>query len=231
MAISVDVGTSVIKAVGYDDDGHEQAVARRTCAVARPRPGHASRTWRRYAASCTRRSARPPSPSVADVGLVSVTAQGDGCWLVDSVRRAHRHRHALERRPRRRAGGALAGERRPAHRLRALGVDDLPRAVQRAAGLVRRARARAPRARRGGALLRRVGPRRPDRPGRHRLDRRLGTVPAGRGERLGRGPLRALRPGLGAPPLPRPPRRGRPGRPGVHRGRGRSSASTRTPGS
>ena len=83
-AISVDVGTSVIKAVGYDDDGHEQAVARRTCAVARPRPGHSEQDMEEVRRLVHEAIGETAESLGRGVGLVSVTAQGDGCWLVDS---------------------------------------------------------------------------------------------------------------------------------------------------
>lgn len=82
-ALSVDVGTSVIKAVAFDADGAEVAVARRASEVLRPAPGHAEQdmaaVWRGVVD--TVRSALASTPGRVD--LLSVTAQGDGAWLVD----------------------------------------------------------------------------------------------------------------------------------------------------
>ncbi|HLU72082.1 MAG TPA: FGGY-family carbohydrate kinase [Nonomuraea sp.] len=83
-AICVDAGTTVIKAVGYDGDGAESAVARRPTTVSRPAPGHAEQdmtaVWDAVAAAVREVAAALREP----VGFVAVTAQGDGCWLVDS---------------------------------------------------------------------------------------------------------------------------------------------------
>ncbi len=84
-ALCVDVGTSLIKSVAYDDDGREVAVIRRPSPVRRPAPGHAeqdmSEVWAGVAD--TLRRARRELPR--DPGLIAVTAQGDGCWLVDEA--------------------------------------------------------------------------------------------------------------------------------------------------
>ncbi|MBB6171292.1 xylulokinase [Nocardiopsis mwathae] len=82
--IAVDVGTSMIKAVVFDDDGREAAVARRTTEVRRPRPGWAEQdmddVWDTVAAAVreVREGVREP------IGFLAVTAQGDGCWPVDA---------------------------------------------------------------------------------------------------------------------------------------------------
>jgi xylulokinase len=81
--ICVDVGTSVIKTVAFDDRGTEIAIARRETEVLRPAPGFSEQdmpsVWK--AAVSTIRTVvkqiREP------VNLISLTAQGDGCWLVD----------------------------------------------------------------------------------------------------------------------------------------------------
>ncbi|MGI5273947.1 FGGY family carbohydrate kinase [Nonomuraea sp. CA-218870] len=84
-AISVDAGTTVIKAVGYDGDGAETAVSRRPTVVSRPAPGHAEQdmgaVWDAVAATVREVAAALGEP----VDFVAVTAQGDGCWLVDAA--------------------------------------------------------------------------------------------------------------------------------------------------
>ncbi|MBF8186595.1 carbohydrate kinase [Nonomuraea sp. K274] len=81
--ICVDAGTTVIKAVRYDSSGAEAAVARRETAVSRPAPGHAEQdmtaVWDAVAATVREVAGRLGG----DVEFVAVTAQGDGCWLVD----------------------------------------------------------------------------------------------------------------------------------------------------
>lgn len=85
--VSIDVGTSIIKAVGYDDQGREQVVSRRSVPVERPRPAWAEQdmaaVWDAVA-----NAIREVLPKVdPSVDLVAVTAQGDGAWLVDAAGR------------------------------------------------------------------------------------------------------------------------------------------------
>jgi erythritol kinase len=81
--ICIDVGTSVIKTVAFDDHGAEIALARRETEVLRPAPGFSeqdmSSVW--DAAASTVRAV--VSQLTDPVDLISLTAQGDGCWLVD----------------------------------------------------------------------------------------------------------------------------------------------------
>ncbi|MFI9592312.1 FGGY family carbohydrate kinase [Nonomuraea sp. NPDC052265] len=86
--ICVDAGTTVIKAVGYDATGAETAVARRATTVSRPAPGHAEQdmhaVWDAVADAVREVAAElAPVDPVDPVDFVAVTAQGDGCWLVD----------------------------------------------------------------------------------------------------------------------------------------------------
>lgn len=84
-AIAVDAGTSMIKAVVFDDDGREVAVSRRTTEVRRPKPGWAEQdmmsVWYAVVAAIRDVLATAACPA-GDVRFVAVTAQGDGCWLV-----------------------------------------------------------------------------------------------------------------------------------------------------
>lgn len=83
LALCTDVGTSLIKTVAYDGAGAEITVARRPMDVLRPRPGHAEQdmraVWDGVASSLREASERVRG----DVDFVALTAQGDGCWLVD----------------------------------------------------------------------------------------------------------------------------------------------------
>ncbi|MDI3417597.1 FGGY-family carbohydrate kinase [Streptomyces luteolus] len=81
--LAVDVGTSMIKTVVFDDDGTEVAVSRQATHVHRPRPGWAEQdmaaVW-----NAVVRTMRGALAQVRDeVRFVAFTAQGDGCWLVD----------------------------------------------------------------------------------------------------------------------------------------------------
>jgi erythritol kinase len=83
-SVAIDAGTTAIKAVGYGDDGAELAVARRPANVARPRPGRAEQDMRQVWAATAEAvrevaAALPEPPS-----MLALTAQGDGCWLVDA---------------------------------------------------------------------------------------------------------------------------------------------------
>ncbi|MEV0197791.1 FGGY-family carbohydrate kinase [Nonomuraea sp. NPDC050691] len=82
-AICVDAGTTVIKAVGYDEEGAEVAVARRETRVSRPLPGHAEQdmddVWDAVAHTVREVASQVEGP----VDFVALTAQGDGAWLVD----------------------------------------------------------------------------------------------------------------------------------------------------
>jgi sugar (pentulose or hexulose) kinase len=86
-ALCVDVGTSMIKTVAFDRHGRETAVARRPSRVMRPAPGHAEQdmdaVWDLVAQ--TLRSVKEQIGGAVE--LIAVTAQGDGCWLVDEAGR------------------------------------------------------------------------------------------------------------------------------------------------
>lgn len=81
--VCVDAGTTLIKAVGYVD-GVETVVVRAPATVSRPQPGWAEQdmgeVWSAVA-SCVRSVAGQLGKPVE---FVSITAQGDGCWLVDA---------------------------------------------------------------------------------------------------------------------------------------------------
>lgn len=81
--LSIDAGTTVVKVVGYGDDGTELTVARRPTQVLRPRPGWSEQdmgqVWTAVAEAVREASAALPEPPA----LLSLTAQGDGAWLVD----------------------------------------------------------------------------------------------------------------------------------------------------
>jgi erythritol kinase len=85
--IGVDAGTSVIKAVAFDRDGRQLAVAARRNTVDTPMPGHVEqdmvRTYADVVAVLRELGDRIPGLRERVIAL-GVTAQGDGTWLIDS---------------------------------------------------------------------------------------------------------------------------------------------------
>lgn len=83
--LCLDAGTSLLKAVVYDDAGVVLASAHRATTVQRPQPGFAeqdmSLIW--AGAADVLREAAAATDTAIDV--VALTAQGDGCWLVDGL--------------------------------------------------------------------------------------------------------------------------------------------------
>ncbi|MGI5484310.1 FGGY family carbohydrate kinase [Streptomyces lavendofoliae] len=88
--LTIDVGTSVIKAVVFDERGQERALSRIGTEVLRPRPGWAEQdmdaVWNAVVRTAREALARL-GPGHDPVRLVAFTAQGDGCWLVDAAGR------------------------------------------------------------------------------------------------------------------------------------------------
>ncbi|MFF8289468.1 FGGY family carbohydrate kinase [Streptomyces sp. NPDC016309] len=85
--LTIDVGTSVIKSVVFDDEGQETALSRIGTEVLRPRHGWAEQdmdaVWNGVVRT-VRSALSQLGPGHEPVRLVSFTAQGDGCWLVDA---------------------------------------------------------------------------------------------------------------------------------------------------
>ncbi|KAB8161206.1 carbohydrate kinase [Streptomyces sp. 3MP-14] len=87
VAVCVDAGTTVIKAVVFDADGRERVVTRRDTAVAHPRRERAEQdmdeVWHAVVATVREAVQRAGAP----VRFLALTAQGDGAWLVDAAHR------------------------------------------------------------------------------------------------------------------------------------------------
>ncbi|MFG3496577.1 FGGY family carbohydrate kinase [Streptomyces sp. NPDC047928] len=85
--LTIDVGTSVVKAVVFDGAGRETALSRIGTEVLRPRPGWAEQdmdaVWNGVVHTARDALARL-GPGHEPVRMVCFTAQGDGCWLVDA---------------------------------------------------------------------------------------------------------------------------------------------------
>src|ERR1044071_6066096 len=79
MDIGVDVGTTVTKAVAFDDHGRQVAEASRPTRLVRPGPGRFEHDTDEIVASVNE-VIRELS---GEAELVAVTGQGDGLWLVD----------------------------------------------------------------------------------------------------------------------------------------------------
>ncbi|WP_424217158.1 FGGY family carbohydrate kinase (plasmid) [Streptomyces sp. BI20] len=82
--LAIDVGTTMIKSVVFDDQGNELAVSRLATEVRRPRPGWAEQdmdtVWNTVVYTV-----REVLTDLSDpVWLVTFTAQGDGLWPVDA---------------------------------------------------------------------------------------------------------------------------------------------------
>lgn len=86
-AISIDVGTTLIKSVVYAEDGSVLHVARQPTTVTSPQPGFAEQdmdeVWEAVADAVREAALAAGAP----VTMLSLTAQGDGCWLVDAAGR------------------------------------------------------------------------------------------------------------------------------------------------
>lgn len=86
--LAVDVGTSRVKAVLFDDDWQVTASRARTAVVSRPRQG-----WSEQDPDAVWDAVADVVAGVATAGTVdavAVTAQGDGCWLIDATARPAR---------------------------------------------------------------------------------------------------------------------------------------------
>ncbi|MFE9693784.1 FGGY family carbohydrate kinase [Micromonospora sp. NPDC005806] len=84
-AICVDAGTTMIKAVGYDENGREAVVVREPALVQRPRSGWVEQDMGQVRDAVFRaiRAVRARLPG--EIDFLALTAQGDGCWLIDAA--------------------------------------------------------------------------------------------------------------------------------------------------
>ncbi|WP_394831181.1 carbohydrate kinase [Pendulispora rubella] len=82
--LGIDIGTSVIKAVVFDDGGTERAMSRESSAVLRPRPGHSEQDMRALWNAIARAVRKACSGMADSIEAITLTGQGDGVWLVDA---------------------------------------------------------------------------------------------------------------------------------------------------
>ncbi|MEP6981433.1 MAG: FGGY family carbohydrate kinase [Nakamurella sp.] len=81
--LCLDAGTTLIKAVVFDEQGNELVVTKRPTVVSSPRPGHAEQDMTEVMAALVAAAAEAVSRSPQPIDLISITAQGDGAWMVD----------------------------------------------------------------------------------------------------------------------------------------------------
>ncbi len=81
--LTMDAGTSVIKAVVFSEDGSELGVARRRTNTIHPQPGWAEQKMEEIWAAGVAAAREAVASSASQIHAVAITAQGDGCWLVD----------------------------------------------------------------------------------------------------------------------------------------------------
>lgn len=83
--VCIDVGTSIVKAVLYAEDGTELAVAREESRILRPSPGFVEQDMESVWASVVSTVRSLLRQRMGDaVDAIAITAQGDGVWLVDA---------------------------------------------------------------------------------------------------------------------------------------------------
>jgi len=82
--IAVDVGTSVVKAVAFDSKGCEIALAREKTQVLRPRADFAEQSMSAIWNSVVNSVRSVVGHLQRPVEGIVITAQGDGCWLVNA---------------------------------------------------------------------------------------------------------------------------------------------------
>jgi erythritol kinase len=83
--IAVDAGTSVIKAVVFNEDGREVALARENTVVLRPEPGWAEQSMESVWQAVVTTVRSVVGTLKEPIRGIAITAQGDGCWLIDAA--------------------------------------------------------------------------------------------------------------------------------------------------
>lgn len=87
ITIGIDAGTSLVKSVAYADDGTEMAVARRPTRVHHPEPAWAEQDMAEVWGAVADTVAELAAELDESVRALAITAQGDGCWLIDRTGR------------------------------------------------------------------------------------------------------------------------------------------------
>lgn len=87
ITIGIDAGTSIVKSVACSDDGTELAVAQRPTQLTPPHPGWAEQDMDEVFTAVAATVREAVEATGQDVRALALTAQGDGCWLVDPAGR------------------------------------------------------------------------------------------------------------------------------------------------
>lgn len=87
MDVGVDVGTTVTKAVAFDDTGRQLGETSRPTRLVRPGPGRFEHDTDEIVASVNEVVSELAAAVGNQPGVLAITAQGDGLWLVDSAGR------------------------------------------------------------------------------------------------------------------------------------------------
>ena len=82
-SLGIDVGTSMAKAVVFDDRGTAVAVGARRLELHHPGPGRVEQDVDQVIAAVAGATRQALSDAGAEPRIVGITAQGDGCWLID----------------------------------------------------------------------------------------------------------------------------------------------------
>jgi len=80
----VDVGTTVTKAVAFGEAGRQLAETSRPTRLVRPGPGRFEHDTDEIVASANEVVAELAADVGTEPGVLAITAQGDGLWLLDS---------------------------------------------------------------------------------------------------------------------------------------------------
>lgn len=83
--LCLDAGTSLIKAVVFDEAGNALATARRPATVSRPEPGFAEQDMAAVWAGAVAVLREAAEQAGRPIDAIALTAQGDGLWLVDAA--------------------------------------------------------------------------------------------------------------------------------------------------
>ncbi len=82
--LCVDAGTTLIKAVVFDEEGRELTVSRRATTVNSPSPGLAEQDMGAVWGAVVEAVRDAASASPLPISRVAITAQGDGAWMIDA---------------------------------------------------------------------------------------------------------------------------------------------------
>ena len=83
VAICVDAGTSVVKAVAFDEQGTEIATAKHSVPIMRTHAGWSEQDMNAVWDAFSQTVHKVATEVGGNVSFIAITGQGDGCWLID----------------------------------------------------------------------------------------------------------------------------------------------------